>query len=557
RILASLRLLGAAGTTALSKRDSGANMSRCSFFASLNRSNGGAVPGSSSSARAAAAASAAARGLGFLSLFVSSSTQTSRLLHLSKHGGSYLGFLVRSISTRAPAATAAHRVSQRPARCSRLLLCSEHRGGVGTLSSERGNDSGRLRRRRGGGGGGLTSRVRRLSPQHSAIGGGPCTRRTGSSAGEPRWMMGALLSTTTTSAEEDSAAAAAAAAPHGDSSASAAAPAADDRATAGVSGEGAPGPEQEEQRRRVEGMVASISPSAVAAFKQCPQLFYYRYILRLKSPPTLETLKGIAVHEVLSLFFTLDEGSRGLDNLHEIFRKIMTELIAKEKEASSSRSYLKLFESREKEKTWIVECLDLLANFVTLERESGLDREGDPEHLELRMTHAFCSSEQTAEDGYFSENATVAGDAPAADEAAASAMSVVGIVDRIDRCPDGKLRVVDYKTGKVPDLKYPEATNKRIMDDKFFQLQIYALLVQRVLGEVPGEMRLVYLKGSTSTPNRCLDPSALPSVESELRSIWDDIDLSARRNDFSPRTSRLCDWCSFQDRCPAFGGEPE
>ncbi|CAN0541599.1 unnamed protein product, partial [Laminaria digitata] len=29
--------------------------------------------------------------------------------------------------------------------------------------------------------------------------------------------------------------------------------------------------------------------------------------------------------------------------------------------------------------------------------------------------------------------------------------------------------------------------------------KIYALLVERVLGEVPGEMRLVYLKG----PKRC------------------------------------------------------
>lgn len=46
------------------------------------------------------------------------------------------------------------------------------------------------------------------------------------------------------------------------------------------------------------------------------------------------------------------------------------------------------------------------------------------------------------------------------------------------RCSDGKLRVVDYKTGKVPDLKYPEATNKRIMDDNFFQLQVCTAAAQ-------------------------------------------------------------------------------
>jgi len=32
----------------------------------------------------------------------------------------------------------------------------------------------------------------------------------------------------------------------------------------------------EEQQRAQQGMVSSLSPSSVAAFKQCPQLFYYR-----------------------------------------------------------------------------------------------------------------------------------------------------------------------------------------------------------------------------------------------------------------------------------------
>lgn len=41
-----------------------------------------------------------------------------------------------------------------------------------------------------------------------------------------------------------------------------------------------------------------------------------------------------------------------------------------------------------------------------------------------------------------------------------------------ERCRDGKLRVVDYKTGKIPNLKYSDATNQRIMDDKFYQLQV-------------------------------------------------------------------------------------
>ncbi|CAB1120561.1 unnamed protein product [Ectocarpus sp. CCAP 1310/34] len=308
---------------------------------------------------------------------------------------------------------------------------------------------------------------------------------------------------------------------------------------------------RKEGSRPVEGMVRSISPSAAAAFQQCPQLFYYRYILGLKSPPTRETLKGIAVHEVLSLFFTLEEGSRDIGHLHELFRKVMIGLIAQDKE-DPSRGYGKLFENQEEEKKWVVECLDLVANFASVESDARNEGEGDPEHVELRMTHEFGGGETAAgrhieeEDGAGGQ----AGDGVAASNTASS-MNVTGIVDRLDRCPDGTLRVVDYKTGKIPNLRYSKATNQRIMDEKFFQLQIYALLVERVLGEVPGEMRLVYLKGPASV-TRKIEPAALPSVEGELRSIWDEIAGSVRRDSFPPRTSRLCDWCSFQDRCPAF-----
>eukprot|EP00752_Nemacystus_decipiens_P001611 g1571.t1 len=312
----------------------------------------------------------------------------------------------------------------------------------------------------------------------------------------------------------------------------------------GSSAAAGPG-EEEEEGRRIEGMISSMSPSSISAFKQCPQLFYFRYILRLKTPPTLETLKGIAVHEVLSLFFTLEKNARDLGHLHELFRRVMTRLIAEDIE-DPSRGYRKLFESQEDEQRWVVECLDLLANFVTVERQTqAASGEGDPEHVELRMMHTFLEAGAGADTEPHGASAGATGGEEA------GVMSVAGVVDRLDRCADGTLRVVDYKTGKVPDLKYPEATNKRIMDDKFFQLQIYALLVERVLGEVPGEMRLVYLKGAKSV-TRKVDPRVLPSVEGELLSIWEDIALSLQRGSFAPRTSKLCGWCSFQDRCPAF-----
>jgi putative RecB family exonuclease len=34
------------------------------------------------------------------------------------------------------------------------------------------------------------------------------------------------------------------------------------------------------------------------------------------------------------------------------------------------------------------------------------------------------------------------------------------------------------------------------------------------------------------------------------------IHTACDRNDFRPRPSTLCDYCSFQEFCPAFGGDP-
>lgn len=47
------------------------------------------------------------------------------------------------------------------------------------------------------------------------------------------------------------------------------------------------------------------------------------------------------------------------------------------------KGYSKLFETRLQEKKWAIECLDLLANFIT--SESQAVSVGDPCHVEFRM----------------------------------------------------------------------------------------------------------------------------------------------------------------------------
>jgi putative RecB family exonuclease len=44
--------------------------------------------------------------------------------------------------------------------------------------------------------------------------------------------------------------------------------------------------------------------------------------------------------------------------------------------------------------------------------------------------------------------------------------------------------------------------------------------------------------------------------ERTVLALWRAIDRATAARDFRPKPSRLCAWCSHQERCPAFGGTP-
>jgi len=126
-----------------------------------------------------------------------------------------------------------------------------------------------------------------------------------------------------------------------------------------------------------------------------------------------------------------------------------------------------------------------------------------------------------------------------------SGLAIRGIIDRVDRAPDGALRIVDYKTGKSP--------NPRFQEEALFQMRFYAAAVRLSRGVLPRRTQLIYLKdGRTLTYDPV--PGDVAAIASELDSTWSAIEerLDSRR--FEPRPSKLCDWCRFKELCPEFGG---
>jgi putative RecB family exonuclease len=249
----------------------------------------------------------------------------------------------------------------------------------------------------------------------------------------------------------------------------------------------------------------TLSPSRAGDFKTCPQLFKFRAIDRLPEPTSIYQARGTTAHLALQRLFDDPLDERTPDRLFDLFREAWTEVRGDEE-------FEGLFADEDEERKWGLESLELLGNYFAIEDPKSFD----PEDRELDMLEDL--------DG----------------------IVIRGILDRIDRDVDGQLIITDYKTGKAPPERYALSA--------FFALKIYALLIRKRTGETPKELRLLYLNGPTlyQLP---IDDQQLDAMDVQLRALWKAIDRALATDRFPTRTGRLCDWCSFQEICPAFADD--
>ncbi|MCT2279028.1 PD-(D/E)XK nuclease family protein [Micromonospora chalcea] len=255
---------------------------------------------------------------------------------------------------------------------------------------------------------------------------------------------------------------------------------------------------------------ASLSPSRAADFKTCPLLYRFRSIDRLPERPTIEQARGTLVHAVLERLFDLPAAARTPESAGDLVAPQWDRLVTEEPELAS------LFADGDTAgpQEFLRSATALLDGYFAVE---------DPRRLEPAEREALISAVVDDE------------------------LLIRGYLDRLDVAPDGALRVVDYKTGGAPR----EAFEARAL----FQLKFYALVLWRTRGVVPRVLRLLYLKDA-EVCDYAPDADELVRFERTVVALWRAIEQATARQDFRPRPSRLCDWCSHQALCPSYGGTP-
>lgn len=255
---------------------------------------------------------------------------------------------------------------------------------------------------------------------------------------------------------------------------------------------------------------AALSPSRAADFMQCPLLYRFRVVDRLPQAPSSAAARGTLVHAVLERLFDLPADQRSYDAARLLLQPQWEALL----EESPELATLFPDDNGAALATWLEGAEQLLTTWFGLE---------DPTRLEPAERELYVETE--LEDG----------------------LVLRGYVDRLDVTADGRLRVVDYKTGRSPSELFETKA--------LFQMRFYALVLWRLRGVVPSMLQLVYL-GNGEVVRYSPDERELAATERKVRALWTAIARAAETGDWRPSKSRLCDWCDFQELCPEWGGTP-
>lgn len=249
-----------------------------------------------------------------------------------------------------------------------------------------------------------------------------------------------------------------------------------------------------------------LSPSSIGTFRQCPLKFRFTKIDGLYDPSGKEAVLGNFVHDVLEQLYMYPAELRTQALARELARdqwetkwgEEAGKLISSDKELNFFRWTA----------WWCIENLWRLEN---------------PAEVITKGMESFVKGE-------------------------IGGVKIHGYIDRLTVKVD-HLAVTDYKTGKTPRTAH--------LEDKFFQLVVYAMLLSSIAIDKNGiesdeiDVELLYLKDGVRFL-KTVKPDDMARTEALIQEIKAEIDECCKTGNFEHRPSILCNWCGFKSICPAW-----
>ena len=241
-----------------------------------------------------------------------------------------------------------------------------------------------------------------------------------------------------------------------------------------------------------------LSYSQISTYQNCPLQYRFRYVEEKPSPPTASLSFGKSVHEALEWLYSVPTPDPPkVENLIDQLESCWIS----EGYASSEEETRYFYQAKA--------ALELYYRKHILNDPEGFRVPAALEY-KFKVDLGFCQ--------------------------------LSGVIDRLDKYPDGGFEIIDYKTNR----RLPPA--RRLAED--LQLPLYKIAAERIweapIEKVTFHYVLLDHRHSIFVTSERVE-QALAEVERVARLI--------EREEFDPCRNNLCPWCDFLEECPLMAGK--
>ncbi|MGH7688820.1 MAG: PD-(D/E)XK nuclease family protein, partial [Gemmatimonadaceae bacterium] len=276
------------------------------------------------------------------------------------------------------------------------------------------------------------------------------------------------------------------------------------------------------------------SPSSLELLGACPLAWFYRYALELRLPEDEQrdatqwldpAQRGVLLHRVLERFVREWMSRQGeLDGApaRDALLAVLDDELERERQTTTPPSELAFLRDR----VWADRAA---RHFLFQEREW---RDAEWLSVEAHFPAAGERAEFVAADG--------------------TRLAIGGRIDRVDRYPDGSLRIVDYKSGS--NYAYRNLNRDGLLNGgRVLQPAIYAAGAGQALGSEIRQFEYRFTKGHPPDDRIALDADALAGAPAIVASLLTHL----RSGQFIPTDcADDCKFCDFRSICRVQGTDP-